>query len=243
MSATQAMSAERYARIRHVLSKRQTDLTLLLEQVHKPHNVSAVIRTADAVGIHEIHTVWEDDYDEQLREHTAAGSNNWVGVNKHNSISVAINALKKQNMQVLVTHLDESAVDYRDIDYTLPTAIILGQELTGATPEAIALADKSIVIPMCGMTQSLNVSVATAVVLYEAQRQRQQKGFYDANNQARQDRTVPESDIQRILFQRGFPVLFEMCVAKKLKFPFINELGEIDATEQWWHALKYNVQN
>ncbi|MDT0596349.1 tRNA (guanosine(18)-2'-O)-methyltransferase TrmH [Glaciecola petra] len=237
------MSAERYARIRHVLSKRQPDLTLLLEQVHKPHNVSAVIRTADAVGVHEIHTVWEDDYDERLRDHTAAGSNNWVGVNKHHSISGAVSALKKQNMQVLVTHLDESAVDYREIDYTLPTAIILGQELTGATQEAIALADKSIVIPMCGMTQSLNVSVATAVVLYEAQRQRQQKGFYDVNNRARHKQRVSEADIQRVLFQRGFPVLFEMCVAKNLSFPHINEHGEIDATQQWWDALKYNTQD
>ena len=240
MSATQAMSAERYARIRHVLSKRQPDLTLLLEQVHKPHNVSAVIRTADAVGVHEIHAVWEEDYDERLRDHTAAGSNNWVGIQKHDSISLAIKALKQQKMQVLVTHLDDSAVDYRDIDYTRPTAIVLGQELTGATEEAIALADKSIVIPMCGMTQSLNVSVATAVVLYEAQRQRQLNGFYDIENKARKHQTVPETEIQRILFQRGFPILFEMCVEKKLRFPFINEQGEIDANQDWWDALKYS---
>ena len=234
MTATQAMSAERYSKIRHVLSKRQSDLTLLLEQVHKPHNVSAIIRTADAVGVHKIHAVWEQDSDERLRDHTAAGSNNWVQVQRHDNVVLAAETLKKQGMQLLVTHLDDSAVDYREIDYTQPSAIILGQELTGATEQAIALADQSIVIPMFGMTQSLNVSVANAVVLYEAQRQRQLKGCYDNNS------GLPESDIQHILFQRGFPVLYSMCVQKNLAFPFINELGEIEADQQWWNALKFS---
>ncbi|MFZ6043991.1 TrmH family RNA methyltransferase, partial [Vibrio natriegens] len=88
-------------------------------------------------------------------------------------------ALKDQGMQVLATHLSDTAIDFREVDYTKPTAIILGGEKNGITSEALALADQDIIIPMVGMVQSLNVSVASALILYEAQRQRQQAGMYD----------------------------------------------------------------
>ncbi|MEC8418891.1 MAG: tRNA (guanosine(18)-2'-O)-methyltransferase TrmH, partial [Pseudomonadota bacterium] len=171
------MSPERYQRIREVLEKRQTDLTVCLENVHKPHNVSAVVRTCDAVGIHRVHTVWEKQY--QFRRGTAMGSQQWVRQTNHMNIADAMTDLKGQGMQVLVTNLSETAVDFRDIDYTKPTAILFGQEKYGATDEAKALADQDIVIPMMGMVQSLNVSVAAALVLYEAQRQRTIAGMYN----------------------------------------------------------------
>lgn len=174
------MSPERYQRIRDVLERRQTDLTVCLENVHKPHNVSAVVRTCDAVGIHRVHTVWEQKY--QFRRGTAMGSQQWVRQTNHDNISDAMSALKGQGMQVLVTHLSDSAVDFRDIDYTKPTAILFGQEKYGATDEAIAMADQDIVIPMMGMVQSLNVSVAAALVLYEAQRQRTIAGMYNTQH-------------------------------------------------------------
>ena len=171
------MSPERYQRIRQVLERRQTDLTVCLENVHKPHNVSAVVRTCDAVGIHRVHTVWEKKY--QFRRGSAMGSQQWVRQTNHDNINDAMAELKGQGMQVLVTHLSDTAIDFRDIDYTKPTAILFGQEKYGATDEAKAMADHDIVIPMMGMVQSLNVSVAAALVLYEAQRQRTIAGMYN----------------------------------------------------------------
>ncbi|WP_371194876.1 tRNA (guanosine(18)-2'-O)-methyltransferase TrmH [Glaciecola sp. SC05] len=225
------MTVERYNTIREVLAKRQSDLTVLLEEVHKPHNVSAVYRSADAVGVHKIHAVWAQNA--SLRKGTAMGSQIWVQTHTHNTLNNAIEHLHQQNMQVLVTHLDERAVDFRDIDYTKPTAIILGQEKTGATDEAVALADHSVMVPMVGMVQSLNVSVAAALILYEAQRQRQAAGMYETSQ-------ISEDDAQRVLFSGGFPVLYRECLRRKLSFPRVDENGCIDAPDQWWQALQFS---
>ncbi len=226
-----SVSPERYQKIRDVLSKRQTSLTVCLEQVHKPHNVSAVIRSCDAVGIHKVHAVWDDETKE-LRGGTAMGSQNWVYMENHNSIGDAVSHLQEQKMQVLVTHLSDQAVDFRDVDYTKPTAIILGQEKHGATQQAIDLADQEIVIPMVGMVQSLNVSVAAALVLYEAQRQRQIAGMYDTQH-------LDESDCQKMLFERGYPDFRKLCDEKKLPYPHIDEQGSIVADDDWWQALQF----
>jgi tRNA (guanosine-2'-O-)-methyltransferase len=223
------MSPERYQRIREVLEKRQTDLTVCLENVHKPHNVSAVVRTCDAVGIHRVHTVWEKQY--QFRRGTAMGSQQWVRQTNHMNIADAMTDLKGQGMQVLVTNLSETAVDFRDIDYTKPTAILFGQEKYGATDEAKALADQDIVIPMMGMVQSLNVSVAAALVLYEAQRQRTIAGMYNTQHLA-------EEECQALAFENGYPRLFKLCQRKGLALPPINELGEIAADDSWWQDMQ-----
>ena len=223
------MSPERYQRIREVLEKRQTDLTVCLENVHKPHNVSAVVRTCDAVGIHRVHTVWEKQY--QFRRGTAMGSQQWVRQTNHMNIADAMTDLKGQGMQVLVTNLSDTAVDFRDIDYTKPTAILFGQEKYGATDEAKALADQDIVIPMMGMVQSLNVSVAAALVLYEAQRQRTIAGMYNTKRLA-------EEECQALAFENGYPRLFKLCQRKGLALPPINELGEIAADDSWWQDMQ-----
>ncbi|MCG3725806.1 tRNA (guanosine(18)-2'-O)-methyltransferase TrmH [Vibrio cincinnatiensis] len=226
------MNLDRYQRIQEVLKARQPDLTVCLEEVHKPNNVSAVIRTADAVGLHQIHAIWPN---EQMRTltHTSAGARNWVEVETHNSTQEAITHLKAQGMQVLVTNLSEYAVDFREIDYTQPTAIVVGSEKTGISQQALALADQEIVIPMVGMVQSLNVSVACALILYEAQRQRQQTGMYQ-----REQSPLPEQTIQRILFERGHPVLAKVAKRKGLLYPTLDEQGQIIADLNWWNAMQ-----
>jgi tRNA (guanosine-2'-O-)-methyltransferase len=118
------MSPERYARIRQFLRLRQPSLTLCLEQLDKPHNVSAIVRSCDAVGVCEVHAVWNKK--PQLRKGTAMGSQNWVYTKQHSCIEDAVTHLRTKNMQVLVTNLSDDAVDFREIDYTQPTAIILG---------------------------------------------------------------------------------------------------------------------
>ncbi|MFC0229160.1 tRNA (guanosine(18)-2'-O)-methyltransferase TrmH [Serratia aquatilis] len=226
------MSPERYARICEMLATRQPDLTVCLEQVHKPHNVSAIIRTADAVGVHQIHAVWPSA---RMRTQvaSAAGSNSWVSVKTHRTIADAVNHLKGQGMQILATHLSARAVDFREIDYTRPTCVLLGQEKTGITEEALALADKDIIIPMIGMVQSLNVSVASALILYEAQRQRQNAGMYRREHSA-----LDAEEQQRLLFEGGYPVLANVAKRKGLPRPHVDEQGQVVADAEWWATMQ-----
>lgn len=168
---------ERMARIREVLSRRQPDLTVLLENVHKPHNLSAILRTCDAVGVLRAHAVNPTGGVPTFNE-TSGGSHKWVELQVHPDIQSAISHLKGQGFQVLAAHLSEGALDFREVDYTKPTAVLLGAEKWGVSEEAAALSDLHIKIPMMGMVQSLNVSVAAAVILFEAQRQRIRAGFY-----------------------------------------------------------------
>ena len=227
------MNAQRYARICEMLARRQPDLTVCMEQVHKPHNVSAIVRTADAVGVHEVHAVWPGARMRTMAS-TAAGSNSWVSVKTHQTIGEAVSHLKGRGMQILATNLSAKAVDFREIDYTRPTCILMGQEKTGITQEALDLADQDIIIPMIGMVQSLNVSVASALILYEAQRQRQNAGMYERSNSM-----LPEDEQQRLLFEGGYPVLARVAKQKKLPYPHVNAQGEIETDAGWWATMQY----
>lgn len=173
------MTERRYHRIREVLAKRQPDLSVLAEDVYKPHNLSAMLRTCDAVGIGEVHAVTPTGGVPTFNE-TSASADKWVNLHVYGALADALETLKAQNMQLLAAHLSDEAVDYRDVDYTQPTCILLGNEKRGVSTEAALRADKHIVIPMLGMVQSLNVSVATAVILFEAQRQRRAAQMYAA---------------------------------------------------------------
>lgn len=226
------MNERRYRRICQMMAMRQPDLTLCLEEIHKPHNVSAIVRSADAVGIHQIHAIWPDQQ-VKLSVSSAAGSNSWVKIISHPSTEEAIFQIKSQKMQVLATNLSEHAVDFREIDYTLPTCIMMGQEKTGISQKALALADKHIIIPMAGMVQSLNVSVASALILYEAQRQRQQAGMYQ-----REHCLLSADEQQDWLFEGGYPVLAEVAKRKGLPRPFINNQGQIEADDSWWAQMQ-----
>ena len=184
------MTPERLAKIRAVLDKRQPDLTVLMERVHKPHNFSAILRSCDAVGVLEAHAIpakhglpdLEEaaglDLKSKTFNETSGSAAKWVGLQVHPDTLSALNHLKSRGFQVLAAHFSERALDYRQADYTRPTCILLGTEKWGVSPEAAELADGHILIPMMGMVQSLNVSVAAAVILFEAQRQRLQAGFY-----------------------------------------------------------------
>ena len=226
------MNLERYNRIQTVLKARQPDLTLCLEEVHKPNNVSAVIRTADAAGVHKIHAVWPNESMRTL-SHTSAGARNWVEVDTHSNIESAIDVFKTQNMQIVATNLSDNAIDFRQVDYTKPTAIILGGEKHGISRKALTLSDQDIVIPMVGMVQSLNVSVASALILFEAQRQRQLAGFYDRETSA-----LEESTIHKILFERGHPILAKVAKRKGLSYPPLNDQGQIVADQDWWAKMQ-----
>lgn len=225
------MSPERFARITQMLNRRQPELTVCLEQVHKPHNLSAIVRTADAIGVSDVHATWEDKA-MRLSGKSATGSQNWVNVHSHETTADAIAELRAQGMQIIATNLSDTAIDFREVDYTKPTAILMGQEKHGISDEALALADQDVIIPMVGMCQSLNVSVASALILYEAQRQRQLAGMYDGECR------LPAEEAHRILFEGGHPIFTKLCKEKNLPYPPLDEDGQIAADEYWWLAIR-----
>lgn len=213
------MREERYQKLKGVLSRRQLDLTVLMDQVHKPHNLSAVVRSCDAVGIGQVHAVWLED--EMPTFHlTSGGSRKWVDIQTHADIQSGITYLQNQGFKVYAAHLSERAIDYRDVDYTKPIAVLLGAELDGVSPEAQDLTDGHIVIPMLGMVQSLNVSVANAIILYEVQRQRMAAGLYDEPH-------LSADLLEQTLFEWMYPELAEHCQKKGAPYPALDEQGDI----------------
>ncbi len=213
-----AMTPERFQKLKSVLARRQPDLTLLAENVHKSHNISALLRTADAVGIHAIHAV-SPAGDFPTHHFVSGGSKKWVNVLIHESVSDAASLLKESGHVVLAAHVSESARDYRDIDYTKPTAILLGSELDGVTPLAQQLADDHVAIPMDGQVASLNVSVAAAIILYEARRQRDAAGLYDGEPK------LPPDEYDNTLFEWSYPDIAERCRARGLAYPDLTTDG------------------
>lgn len=176
------MSTEdRLARIDDSLSHKQPTLQVMLDNVHSSQNLSAIIRSADAVGVLDIY--YSTKANESLRIHKTItqGAHRWTHRYRMKDADKAafLKQKKKQGFQIVVTHLEERAVSFREIDYTKPTLLVMGNEKEGVSPEVIAEATDVIVIPMQGMVQSLNVSVATALILYEAQRQLENAGKYN----------------------------------------------------------------
>lgn len=224
------MSPERFSRINAMLNNRQPDLTLCLDKVHKCNNIAAVIRTADAVGIHEVHAVWPE-IDMRVSGNTASGSQQWVKTITHRHMDKAVSTFRAKDMQILATTFSDTAVDFRDIDYTRPTVVLLGNERDGVSPEGIESADQHIIIPMQGMVQSLNVSVAAALVMYEAQRQRQAANMYG-------ECKLDEAYCQIKLFEQGHPIYAKACKRKKLPYPAIDNQGQIVADDAWWQAMR-----
>lgn len=180
-------TARRVRRILSVLARRQPDLTVLAEDVYKPHNLSAMLRSCDAVGIGTVHAVRPTGGVPTFNA-TSASAERWVALREHARIEAAIAHLQGDGHQVLAAHFSPDARDYRDVDYRGPTAVLFGNERTGVTEAAAAAADAHVIVPMFGMVRSLNVSVAAAVILFEAQRQRRDAGLYDAPRLSERER-------------------------------------------------------
>jgi tRNA (guanosine-2'-O-)-methyltransferase len=170
---------QRLKRLVEVLLRRQKDLILFSENVKNEHNFSAIIRTCDAVGVLNIYYTYDGNKTKIYNEHITMGSHKWVFLHRVENAVETLKGLKEKGFQIVATRLVGNSVHFREVDYTKPTVIVVGNELEGVSEEVASVADYNVVIPMYGMAQSLNVSVATAVILYEAERQRSAKGFYD----------------------------------------------------------------
>jgi len=214
------MTARRFQKINQVLSRRQPDLTVVMDNVNKLHNLAAIVRTCDAVGIGDVWAVAESD-DIRLKQKAASGTGKWVSVHVGGSIDQVCARLKRRGARLLAAHFDSKARHFRDVDYTQSLAIVVGAELYGVSDRAVALADGTIRIPMAGMAQSLNVSVATALILFEAQRQREAAGYYDDR-----PRLAPD-DVKRMRFEWMHPRVARYCREKQIAYPHMDENGQI----------------
>ncbi len=164
----------RQERVAQIQAWRWTDLEVVVEQVDDPHNVGAILRTCDAVGVKNVHLVYAQTNPPRLKElrHSAASAVKWLELKRWNDAQACIDDIKKRGLELRVTALSEQGSAQWDMDWKKPSAIVVCNEALGASKMFLDQADAIVTIPMRGFVQSLNVSVATAMVLGEALRQR-----------------------------------------------------------------------
>lgn len=168
----------RIERMKAVLANKQPDLTVVCENIHDPHNVSAILRSCDAVGIEKVRLLYTNRIFPKLGKKSSASAKKWLEIEKFSDAATLKNSLKASGFKIYATHLTVNSRSIYEIDWTDPAAIIVGNEHEGVTDNLLEIADEVLHVPMMGMIQSLNVSVATAVILYEACRQRLLKAHY-----------------------------------------------------------------
>jgi tRNA (guanosine-2'-O-)-methyltransferase len=180
------------ARLEFVLRHRQPDLTVVMENVHDPHNVSAILRSCDAAGVKEVQLLYTVEQFPKIGKKSSASAAKWVERRKFRSVNECYATLRKEGFRIYSTRLGDQSRSTYEVDFTTKTAVVFGNEHRGVSDEAADQADGTIQIPMFGMIQSLNVSVACAIVLFEALRQRLERGQY-ANSK------FPEKKLREML--------------------------------------------
>jgi len=174
------MTPERKQRLLSVLDKRQSNITIVLENVFDPHNISAVMRTCDAVGVQDIYVL-----NTKIPPHKKWGAKSsssaakWLTIHQYDNAAECFSSLRKRYSTILATHLSSNAISLHQIDFTKSIALVFGNEHSGVSDEIRVLADGNFIIPQVGIIQSLNISVACAVTLYEAHRQKLNAGHYN----------------------------------------------------------------
>lgn len=165
-------SERRLEKIRQVLSMRQPDITVVMENIHDPHNVSAVLRSCDAVGVMRVELLYTVEKFPRIGRKSSSSANKWLEWRRHKSVDTCYDMLRQEGFTIYATHLGDASVSLYDLDLTRRIALVFGNEHRGVSDAAAAKSDGNFQIPMVGMIQSLNVSVACAVSLYEVLRQR-----------------------------------------------------------------------
>ncbi len=173
------MTSERYNRLINVLNKRQPDLTVVLENIFDPHNVSAVMRTCDAVGIQDVYIL--NNRIPPMKKwgyRSSSTASEWLSVHQFTDVETCFEEIRNKYQKIYTTHLSEDSVEIYDLDFTESIALVFGNETFGVSEEIRQYSNGNFIIPQVGIIKSLNISVACAVTLYEAFRQKNQKGHY-----------------------------------------------------------------
>lgn len=210
------MQSTREQKIRSVIRQSQPDLTVVLENIFDPLNISAVLRSCDAVGIREVFVVYTRQYLDKrgliLGKRTSGGTFKWIDVYVFEDLEECFRRVRERYGRILATRLGENSSSLYELDLTEPTALLFGNEDEGISAEALALADGNFLIPQVGFAESLNISVACAVSLFEARRQRAAKGHYDEH-----PKLTPAEQEQ--LFQRWSAMLKEKSWHRQFAIP------------------------
>lgn len=168
------MTEERKNKIEKVVQGRCFSNVVVMENIYDRGNISAVMRSAEAFGMGQVHLI---ELGEKFKEsqRTTAGADKWVEVKKWKSTEACLQELKNQGKQIVVTHLDASSKPISEVDFSRPTALVLGNEKNGVSQEMLEAADHRVIIPMEGFVQSYNISVAGALCFYQMYLSRSQK--------------------------------------------------------------------
>lgn len=192
------MTPEREEKLRKVLNHRQPDVTVVMENVNDPHNIMAVARSCDSIGVQTMHIIHDETKSGFNRERkgskSSASANKWVDFIDYDSTEECFRQLQNQGFLIFCTHLGAKSKEIYELDFTKKVALVFGNEKHGISSEALQLSDGNFIIPQVGMIQSLNISVACAVSLYEVFRQRKEEKFY-------QQRQLSEQEYQ-LIFER-----------------------------------------
>lgn len=166
------INPNRAQKIRDVVAARWTDLELVLDDVWDPHNIAAVLRSADAFGVGRAHLLFREEVLPDLPTQTSGGVKRWMDLRQVTDPAALVADLRRRGLKIVATALREDAKPVWDVDFTEPTALVLGNEHAGVGSALLDAADECVVVPMAGMAQSLNISVCGGVVLSEIGRQR-----------------------------------------------------------------------
>ena len=192
------MTSQRRERLLSVLRKRQPDLTVVLENVFDPHNISAVMRTCDAVGIQELYVLTNKiPRHQKWGARSSSSAAKWLTVHQYEEAEECFKEIRKKYEKIFTTHLSSDAVSLYEINFTGSVALVFGNEHNGVSEEIRAMADGNFLIPQMGIIQSLNISVACAVSIYEALRQKTNAGHY-------QQQRLPDPTFNTLLDEWGF---------------------------------------
>lgn len=179
------MTKERLEKFKRAVRRRQNNLTVILENVHDHHNISAVLRSCDSVGIKEIFVLYTQpglDADHlKLNKRASSGARRWVDVNFYTDVTACFEHVRNSYDKIFSTHLDSNPTSLYSLDLTQSVALLFGNEHDGVSKESLSYSDGNFIIPQMGLVQSLNISVACAVTIYEALRQRDLVGMYEEN--------------------------------------------------------------
>lgn len=168
------MTPQRRERLLSILNERRTDITVVLENVEDPRNISAVLRTCDSVGIQDIYILTTKvTLPERFSYKSSRSAEKWLTIHRFSDVKTCFLQLQASYSKIMSTHLSEDAVSLYQIDFTLDSfAIVFGNEKTGISDEVLAYCNGNFMIPQVGAIKSLNISVACAVTVYEAFRQK-----------------------------------------------------------------------
>jgi len=175
------MTEERLQRITSVVAQRTNTVVPVVEGLVNTGNVSAVMRSAEALGYQLFHVVKGENERFKHSERTSRGAEKWLDLYRWEGPTPCINYLHAEGCRVVAMHLAEEGMPIGEIDFTQPTALVFGNEERGVSPAMLEAVDRSCIVPLVGFTESFNVSVAAAVALYHAQQDRLARQGYHAD--------------------------------------------------------------